>query len=89
MAVQTAQITVGTTAVELTGSQTDSVAGSSLAVRAPSTAEMWVGAAGVTPSTGWPVAAGQSLALDLTGDERVFAVLASGSGTAYVLRTGV
>lgn len=89
MALQTAQVAVGTTAVELTGVTTDRRADSSIAVQAPAAATMYIGAAGVTASTGWPIAAGQTLAVDLQSGERLYGVLASGTGTAYVLRTGV
>lgn len=67
----------------------DTRADSSLAVQAPASATLYIGAADVTPVTGWPVAAGQAIAVDIQGGERLYGVLATGTGTAYVLRTGV
>lgn len=89
MALKTAQVTVGTTPVQLTGPDLDHRDGNSIAVQAPAAATLYIGDATVTSSTGWPVAAGQSLALDLNYGEIVYGVLETGTGTAYVLRTGV
>jgi hypothetical protein len=43
----------------------------------------------VSSSTGAKLPAGTPLGVDLAPGERLFAVTASGSGTAHVLRTGV
>lgn len=88
MALLTRQVPVGTTAVELT-SRPVTDPSNSIAVQAPAAATLWVGPAGVTAATGFPVAAGQTLALDLGPGERLYGILASGSGTAYALATGV
>lgn len=85
MALQTAQITVGTTPVELT---VRDFGGSSIIIKAPDGATMYIGTANVTPTTGWPVAAGEILSMDLD-NERLYGVLTSGSGQAFVMRTGV
>jgi hypothetical protein len=90
MAVQAAQVAVSTTAVDLTASAPgDRVAGSSIVVTAPDAADLYVGPSGVTATTGFRVKAGTTLSGGLDSNERLFAVLASGTGTAYVLRTGV
>jgi hypothetical protein len=85
MALRTSQITVGTTPVELS---VKDIGGSSIIMQAPAASQMWVGDSTVTPTTGYPVPAGQALSMDLE-NERIYGVLASGSGTAYVMRTGV
>lgn len=85
MALQTEQITVGTVPVELT---VRDFGGSSIIIQAPADATLYVGTPAVDTATGFPIAAGQALSLDLTG-ERLYGVLAAGSGTAYVLRTGI
>jgi hypothetical protein len=90
MTVKAAQITVGTIPVLLTGADLDHRDGSSIAIQAPAAANMYIGGDNtVSASTGWQVAAGQTLALDLEPGEPVYGVLMSGTGTAFVLRTGV
>lgn len=89
MALQTAQVTVGTTPVELTAPLADTYSNSAIIVQAPAAATLYVGPAGVTPATGFPVAAGTTVSGDLENTERLYGVLASGTGTAYVLRSGV
>lgn len=93
VAIETAQVAVGTVAVELTSRGQDysdyADPTSSIAVTAPTTATLFVGSAGVTAATGFQVPAGQTLSVDLRPGEQLFGLLASGAGTASVLRTGV
>jgi len=89
VAISTAQVAVSTTAAKLTSTPTDSRAGSSIAITAPVAATLYIGGSGVTSTTGFAVAAGASVSLDLQSGEDVYGVLASGTGTAFVLRTGV
>lgn len=89
MALQTAQVTVGTSAVLLAGTPGTDITGFSVMVKAPDAATLYVGPAGVTSSTGFPVPAGTSITGDLEAGEALYGVLASGSGTASVLRSGV
>lgn len=86
--VRPAQIVVGTTAVELTPTGVPNQAHDVL-VKAPDAAKLWVGPAGVTASTGFPIDAGGVLSVQLGSGERLYGALASGSGTAYVLAVGV
>lgn len=89
MAVQSAQIAVSTTAAELTGGLIESAnQSSSIAVQAPAAAALYVGPLGVTSATGFPIAAAQTFAFDLEYGERLYGILATGTGTAFVLRTG-
>jgi hypothetical protein len=89
VAISTAQVAVSTTAAKLTTTPTDSRAGSSIAITAPSAADLYVGGSGVTSSNGFRVVAGATLTVDLQSGEDLYGVLASGTGTAYVLRSGV
>ncbi len=88
MAVQAAQVTVGTTATLLSGTDTDAVPGLSVAVQGPSGATVYLGGADVTTATGWPVAAGATFAVDLRAGDALYAVVASGTVAVPVLRTG-
>jgi hypothetical protein len=50
---------------------------------------VYVGGADVTTATGYPVAAGDALALDLAENEVVYGVVASSTQAVNVIRTGV
>lgn len=84
MALKTAQIAVSTTPVELTIKDPNST----ILIQAPAAVDLFVGGPTVTATTGYPVRAGREVAFDFTG-ERLYAVVATGTATAYVLRTGV
>lgn len=86
MAVQAAQVSVGTTATRL--SEDAGRDGVSLLVQAPAGATLFVGGADVSAATGFPVPAGTTLAVDLPSHDELFGVLASGAGDAAVLRVG-
>lgn len=90
MAISTAQVAVSTTAVELTAGLIESAGDkSAIAVQAPGGAILYVGQLGVTSATGFPIAAGSTVAFDLAYGERLYGILGAGTGTAYVIRTGV
>jgi hypothetical protein len=90
MAIVSAQVAVSTTAAELTSGLTTAAGDSqSIAVQAPAAAILYVGPAGVTSTTGFPIAAGQTIALDLEYGERLYGILATGTGTAFTIRTSV
>jgi hypothetical protein len=90
MALKTTQVPVTATAVKLTGTDADCLPGSGIAIQAPSGATLWIGGDNtVSATSGFPVAAGTTQPMDLLPGEDVWGVLASGTGTAYVLRTGV
>lgn len=92
MAIDASSVTVGTSPTRLT-SQSDADVNpwaSSLAVALPAGGStVFVGGPAVTTSTGFPLAAGSSLALDLAVGDEVYAVVASGTQTVNVLRSGV
>jgi hypothetical protein len=90
MAIQVRQVTVGTTATPLTGSDTDYKPGSSIIVQAPAGNTLWVGGPDVnTTNTGWVVSAGTTFAIDIVGSDVLYGVIAAGTDTALVMRSGV
>lgn len=76
-----AQVPVGAAPVLL------ATAGETVTVQAPAAAALYLGGAGVTAASGFPLAAGQSLPLTQFAGAAIYGVLASGSGTAYVLHS--
>lgn len=87
MAVVAAQVAVSTTAALLSADADGG--GASVLVQAPAGSALFVGGSAVTSSTGFPIPAGATLSVDLPGpNDQLFGILASGTGTASVLRTG-
>jgi hypothetical protein len=90
MTIQVRQVTVSTSATALTGIDTDYKPGSSIIVQAPAGNTLWVGGADVnTTTTGWAIPAGTTLAVDISGSDVLYGVIAAGTDTATVLRVGV
>lgn len=87
MAVSASRVTVGTAATELSGTDHDRRAGSSLLIRPA--ADVYLGGPGVTTAAGYLVAAGMEFAVDLVLGDRLYAVAATGTVAVSVLRTGV
>lgn len=89
MAVTSAQVTVSTTAVAL-NTEGGSVGGTKLAVKnAHATDAVALGASGVTASTGFQLAAGGTLAVELSHGEQLFGIrTGSTDATVHVLRAG-
>jgi hypothetical protein len=85
--LQTAQVSVGTTAVDLSNLTDEGDRAYTLAITP--TVELFVGPAGVTAGTGYRVPAGSTFTVDLTAPERLHAITATGAGTVYVLRAGM
>lgn len=88
MAVSSAQLTVSTSAVALAATESDGVFGFSLVIKNTGSTDVFLGAAGVTTSTGFALTAGATASVDLTSGEALFAVAAV-TGTVHVLRVGV
>lgn len=86
MAVVAAQVAVSTTATKLSADSDGG--GASLLVQAPNGATLYVGGSTVTSAAGFPIPAGQTLSVDLPSFDELYGVLASGSGTASILRVG-
>lgn len=86
MAVKPSRVTVTTAATLLTPPTTDAKPGSSVLVRPA--ADVYIGGPGVTTATGYLVAGGSELAMDLNSGETLHAVAAAGSVSVSVLRTG-
>jgi hypothetical protein len=91
MTIQSAVVSVGTSATALSaaeGSGSDAV---SVAVSVPSGgATVYVGGSDVTTGNGYPVAAGQSVVLNaIAPGERVYGIVAASTQNVNVLRQGV
>lgn len=91
MAIETATLSVGNAAaVELSSTgQSYGTAPSRLSVQAPAET-LFVGPAGVTTGTGWPVAANTVFTVDLAPGEELFGVIAGATAVnVKVFRAGV
>lgn len=96
MAIKANRVTVTTTATELTGTDDETSyegilgVASTILIKVPSGGtEVFVGGPDVTSATGFSVAAGEVLPLDLRKSDRLYAITASGSSTVHVLRGDV
>lgn len=88
MTVAAEAVTVADTATALNA--VDSTSPLSLIVSVPSGGvTVYVGASDVTTTDGFPVAAGESLSVDLQSGEVLYGIVATGTQAANVLRTGV
>jgi hypothetical protein len=90
MAVTAGQVVVSTTAVALNGADTG-VSGARLIVKnSHATDALILGASDVTTSTGFSLAAGATLTVELTAGEQLYAVRGAAADiTAHVLRIGM
>jgi hypothetical protein len=86
MALETAHVPVSTTRAELTNRPATDPRNS---VLVHCTVDLYVGNVAVTAANGFLVPAGSVVSLDLESGERLYGILASGTGTAYVLRAGL
>jgi len=99
MSLRASVVTVGVSATILHEPEPDAIPGATLAVKVPpGGATVYLGGPDVTTATGWPVAAGESLFLDLnTGDsplpveteDIVYAVTALNTQDVNVLISGL
>lgn len=89
MAISSAQVSVTTSATLLSSAETDDRTGSALALTNGGAVTVFLGASGVTTGSGFGLAAGTSMALDLQPGESLYGIVASGTATVSVLRTGV
>lgn len=89
MAVKASTPTVGTTAVRLSAQQVASVARpSSIAVTNPGPNPVYLGGKNVTAANGFPLQASSTAAVDLIGNDELWAV-STASQVVNVLETGV
>lgn len=87
MAVRADRVTVGTTATRIDVAGDDSRDGTSLALRCPA-ADIYLGGADVTTTTGYLLPAGEAFGFDLAGTDVLYAVAAA-TQTAHVFRAGI
>ncbi len=91
MAVDSAQVSVGTTATALNAAETGGVAGARLVVKLPSgaTASVFLGGSTVATTDGFELTAGSQVTVELAGGELLYGIVASGTQSTHVLRSGV
>lgn len=91
MAVTAERVVCGAAATALNSAETDSVSGSTLILRnTHATDSVVLGPSDVAAGTGYSLAAGGVLTLELHGDERIFGIRAAVADvTVHVLRLGV
>lgn len=87
MAVSSAQVVVGASAVELSAAESGAVSGSRLVIT-NGAAIVYLGGSDVTTSTGLALAVNATLPVPLNDSERLYAICGTTS-TVSVLRTGV
>jgi hypothetical protein len=86
--IKTARASVGTTAVELSGTD-DASSGHYVLATNRAAGSVFLGAADVTAAAGFELAPGETVSADLRPNERLYAIAASGTQAVHVLRTGV
>jgi hypothetical protein len=86
--IQSAIVNVSTTKALLSASGRMSGSKHAVLVTAPAGATLFLGGSDVTSASGYPLAAGTSITLDLDYSDEVYGILASGTGSANVLRSG-
>ena len=89
MAVTHARVSVGTTATKLT-SDYDGRDGQTINIQNPSGGvDVYIGGEGVTTTSyGYLLGASTSFSVELQDDEKVYAVVASGTQTVNIFRQG-
>ena len=89
MAVSHARVSVGTTATKLT-SDFDGKDGQTINVQNPAGgADVYLGGEGVTTTSyGFLLGAGISFSVELQDDEKLYAVVTTGTQTVNILRQG-
>lgn len=83
------QVSALTAATNITSGVTDSsdtTTGNSVAVQNTGTQVVYIGGPGVTTGTGYPLAAGSQIGMDLAAGEDLYGIVAAGSVTVAVLR---
>jgi hypothetical protein len=86
---QTSQYTIGTSSVKLTPTPLTDRSGISIKATTTSTNAIYIGnSSSVTSSTGFPLFNGDTLQMDLTGAQTIYAISSIPSQTLYVLEIG-
>lgn len=83
--IKASQAAVTTTAAQLMATPLAGRSTLTLTSLPTNTANVWVGASGVTAATGFPVGPGQSLGLDVGPSATIFAIASAGSQTVACL----
>jgi len=83
------RITVTTTATKLNGTDTNRISGSSLVIRNKGEVSIFLGNTDVLSSTGFELEVGESITLDLSTGDNIYAITASGTCVCHILALGV
>lgn len=86
MAIRANVVTVGTSPTPLVTLQNSD--GSDTLVRNTGSVAVYIGAGNVTPTTGFPINAGEALTIDLGEGTVPYGVVATGTSTIAVLQVG-
>lgn len=91
MAINVRAVSVATTATRLdTAAETDTQPGSAVAVYNNGSATVYLGDSDVTTATGFPLAAGSSMAFEFdVSKDALYGIVASGTVAVRVLETGI
>lgn len=90
MAVQGAQVAISTTAVRLDAAETTGDSRSTVRVKNTGASAVFLGASDVTSASGFTLAVGDSISVELGAGESLFGICAAAtSSTIQALRTGI
>lgn len=89
MALRGRRVTVTTAATRLDSQDSDATSGQAIAVTNAGATAVDIGDATVATGSGYELAAGATVSLELASDEALYAVAASGTVVIHVLETGV
>lgn len=85
--IQTRQVTVGTSAVRL-DAQVEATNNSQCLIRSVDTGNVWIGISTVTTATGFRLAPGESVVIDLYRAEGVWGISDVASSPVHVIEIG-
>jgi hypothetical protein len=88
MALETAQVSVTTTATKLT-SAVAQVSGDTQEIAVKPNGTIYVGGSGVTTANGFEVQGGEVFSISLRFGEDLYGITATGTVATYVIRQGV
>jgi hypothetical protein len=90
MAVVSAQTTITSTRARISANLDDDHSpGASVLIRNRGSVSVWIGGPAVSASNGFEVQAGETISLELTGGDKLYAVTSSGSSTCHIVQAGV
>lgn len=85
-AITASRVTVATTAT-LIFTTTGGTGGSNVLIRNPGTVSVYLGGSGVTAATGFELAPGDAVSLQIRRSDTVYGIVASGTNIVHVLES--